>query len=102
MIALDDVQCARLRISPCVKRTVLEKNATLSRELGTSVHLKLELFQMTGSFTPRGAFTQILQLTPDQRKRGVVGVSGGNNSLENWGEYRRLSGRGWRRTSRRS
>ncbi len=78
MITLDDVQRARIQISPYVKRTVLEKNETLSRELGTNVYLKLELFQKTGSFKPRGAFNQILQLTPDQRKHGVVGVSGGN------------------------
>ena len=78
MITLDDVQQARLLISPYVKRTVLEKNTTLSRELGTNIYLKLELFQKTGSFKPRGAFNQILQLTRDQRKHGVVGVSGGN------------------------
>jgi threonine dehydratase len=78
MITLDDVQQARIQISPYVKRTVLEKNTTLSRELGTNIYLKLELFQKTGSFKPRGAFNQILQLTQDQRKHGVVGVSGGN------------------------
>ena len=78
MITLEDVQRARTQIAPYVKRTTLEKNSTLSRELGTNVYLKLELFQKTGSFKPRGAFNQILQLPPDQRKHGVVGVSGGN------------------------
>ena len=78
MIALEDVRQARVQIAPYVKRTTLERNATLSRELGANVYLKLELFQKTGSFKPRGAFNQILQLTPDQRKHGVVGVSGGN------------------------
>ena len=78
MIALEDVRRARVQIAPYVKRTTLERNATLSRELGANVYLKLELFQKTGSFKPRGAFNQILQLTPDQRKHGVVGVSGGN------------------------
>lgn len=78
MITLDDVQRARERIAPYVKRTTLERNATLSRELGTNLYLKLELFQKTGSFKPRGAFNQILQMTPEQRARGVVGVSGGN------------------------
>jgi threonine dehydratase len=78
MITLDDIQRARVQVSPYVKRTILEKNTTLSHELGTNIYLKLELFQKTGSFKPRGAFNQILQLTPDQRKRGVVGVSGGN------------------------
>jgi threonine dehydratase len=78
VITLDDIQQARRRILPHVKRTLLERNATLSRELGTNVYLKLELFQKTGSFKPRGAFNQILQLTQEQRQRGVVGVSGGN------------------------
>ena len=77
MITLDDVRQARIQVSPYVKRTPLEKNTTLSRELGANIYLKLELFQKTGSFS-RGSFNQILQLTPDQRKHGVVGVSGGN------------------------
>ncbi len=78
MISIDDVKRARADIAPYVKRTVLEKNTTLSSQLGTNVYLKLELFQRTGSFKPRGAFNQILQLTPEQRRHGVVGVSGGN------------------------
>ncbi len=78
MISLADVQRAKAGIAPYVKRTILERNTTLSSQLGTNVYLKLELFQRTGSFKPRGAFNQILQLTPEQRRHGVVGVSGGN------------------------
>ena len=78
MITIDDIRLARPRIAPFVRRTPLERSRTLSRELGTNVYLKLELFQRTGSFKPRGAFNQILQLTPEQRAQGVVGVSGGN------------------------
>ena len=78
MISLDDVKRAREAIVSHVKRTVLEKTTTLSTELDTNIYLKLELFQRTGSFKPRGAFNQILQLTPDQLRHGVVGVSGGN------------------------
>ena len=78
MISLDDVQRARAAIAPYVRRTTLEKNTTLSSVLGTNTYLKLELFQRTGSFKPRGAFNQILQLSLEQRRHGVVGVSGGN------------------------
>ena len=78
MISLDDVRRAKVDIAPHVKRTILEKNTTISNLLGTNVYLKLELFQRTGSFKPRGAFNQILQLTPEERRHGVVGVSGGN------------------------
>ncbi len=78
MISLLDVQRAKAAITPYVRRTALEKNSTLSQQLGTNVYLKLELFQRTGSFKPRGAFAQVLNLTQAQRNRGVVGVSGGN------------------------
>jgi threonine dehydratase len=54
------------------------KSFTLSQLLGTTVHLKMEIFQRTGSFKPRGAFNQILQLSDEQRRRGVVSISGGN------------------------
>jgi threonine dehydratase len=78
MITLQDIYAARERTAPYVRRTPQERNATLSRELGTNVHLKYELFQKTGSFKPRGAFNQMLALSDEQRQQGVVGVSGGN------------------------
>ena len=78
MITLQDVQEARRRIEPYVRRTPLERNSSLSQRLGTNVYLKLEIFQKTGSFKPRGAFNQVLQLTQGQRDKGVVAVSGGN------------------------
>lgn len=78
MLTLTDIQQARTRITPYVRRTPLELSETLSRRLGTNVYLKYELFQKTGSFKPRGAFNTMLSLTDDERDAGVVGVSGGN------------------------
>jgi len=78
MITLQDIQDARQRIEPYIRRTPLEKNRTLRQNLGTSVYLKLEIFQKTGSFKPRGAFNQALQLSQEQRKNGIVATSGGN------------------------
>jgi threonine dehydratase len=78
MITLEDVHAARGRVQPYIRRTPTERNETLSRSLGTNVYLKYELFQKTGSFKPRGAFNQMLQLSPSQREKGVVAVSGGN------------------------
>ena len=77
-IGLDDVQAAGPLVAQHVHRTPLVSSRTLSERLGTSVSLKLEVFQKTGSFKPRGAFNQLLHLTPQARRRGVVGVSGGN------------------------
>ncbi len=78
MIEIADVLAAAERIKPHVRQTPLVHSATLSTQLGTDVHLKLELLQKTGSFKPRGAFNQMLQLGAADRQRGVVAVSGGN------------------------
>lgn len=78
MITVQDVQDARRRIEPYVRRTPLERNDTLSKKLGSNIYLKLELFQKTGSFKPRGAFNQILQLSQQERDKGAVAISGGN------------------------
>jgi threonine dehydratase len=71
---------ARKRVAPFIKRTRLERSETLSRHLGGEVYVKLELFQKTGSFKVRGAFNKLLSLSEDERKRGVVAVSGGNHA----------------------
>jgi threonine dehydratase len=48
---------------------------------GTSINLKLELFQHTGSFKARGALTVMLALTDEVRARGVTAVSAGNHAI---------------------
>jgi len=71
---------AQQRIKPYVKRTTLEHSKTLSDYLGTNVFVKFELFQKTGSFKVRGAFNKLLSLSEEERKRGVVAISGGNHA----------------------
>jgi threonine dehydratase len=80
MITLDDVRSARERISGRVKRTPLVSSEAVSSRLGVSVHLKLELFQKTGSFKVRGAFSKVLSIPEAHRGRGLVAVSGGNHA----------------------
>ena len=77
---INDFRLAQERIRPYVKRTPLERSETLSRHLDTNIYVKYELFQKTGSFKPRGAFNKLLSLTPEERKAGVVAVSGGNHA----------------------
>lgn len=74
------IKQAQQRIKSCVKRTTLEHSETLSKYLGTNVFVKFELFQKTGSFKVRGAFNKLLSLSADERKRGVVAISGGNHA----------------------
>ena len=70
---LEDVRAARNRIAPYVDVT-----PGLVRD---GVAYKLEFLQHTGSFKVRGAFNAALQLTQEERARGVVAVSGGNHGL---------------------
>jgi threonine dehydratase len=74
------IKQAQQRIKSYVKRTNLEHSETLSKYLGTNVFVKYELFQKTGSFKVRGAFNKLLSLSAEERKRGVVAISGGNHA----------------------
>jgi threonine dehydratase len=79
-LTLTDIQEARQRIAPCVRRTPLTASAALSERLKTNVYVKLELFQKTGSFKVRGAFNRALGLGAEERGQGLVAVSGGNHA----------------------
>lgn len=78
MFTLEDIQSAQKITQPYIKRTPQWHNATLTERLGTNVYLKMELFQKSGSFKPRGAFNQMLTLGDEALSKGVVAVSGGN------------------------
>ncbi len=47
----------------------------------TVVFLKLELFQRTGSFKPRGAVNVMLGLGEGERSRGITAASAGNHAI---------------------
>jgi threonine dehydratase len=78
-VGLEDVLAARERIAAYVHRTPLLSSATLSRLTNTSLMLKAEMLQRTGSFKVRGALNAVLQLSPEQRARGVITLSAGNH-----------------------
>ena len=48
--------------------------------IGSTVLVKLELFQKTGSFKPRGALLNALGIEPGERKKGITAVSAGNHA----------------------
>jgi len=80
-ITLRDIDQARKRIVGVAHRTPLEHSRRLSREHGRDVMLKLESFQVTGSFKLRGAMSKLSLLTADQRESGVLTISAGNHGL---------------------
>ena len=80
-VTLSDIQRARQRVASCVRRTPLVVSAALSERLGTTLYVKLELFQKSGSFKVRGVFNKVLSLPPAMREKGITTVSGGNHAL---------------------
>jgi threonine dehydratase len=75
------VEAARVRLRDAIYQTPCPFSRTLSELTGTRCHVKLENLQMTGSFKERGAANLLLQLDPDERRRGVVAASAGNHGL---------------------
>jgi threonine dehydratase len=75
MITPDAITRAAARIAPHVRRTPVLDVAVDGVE--QPVTLKLELFQHTGSFKPRGAFNTLLQANVGPG--GVAAASGGNH-----------------------
>lgn len=76
MVTRDDVLAAAERIRGRVHRTPTFS----SRTLGEQVWLKAELFQKTGSFKARGVLNKLLSLRPEEKARGVIGISAGNHA----------------------
>jgi threonine dehydratase len=66
---------AASRISPFIRKTPTMD--VLVPGVATPVALKLELFQHSGSFKPRGAFNNLLDV--DIPKAGIAAASGGNH-----------------------
>ena len=52
----------------------------LSKRLGNTILIKREDLQPVYSFKLRGAYNKMLQLTADEKKRGVVAASAGNHA----------------------
>ncbi|HUY40970.1 MAG TPA: threo-3-hydroxy-L-aspartate ammonia-lyase [Candidatus Dormibacteraeota bacterium] len=80
MIGIADVRAAAVRIAGVAHRTPVVTSRTLDERTGASVFLKCENVQRMGAFKFRGAYNRIAQLTPSERKGGVVAFSSGNHA----------------------
>ena len=78
-IHLGNVYQARERIAPYIRRTPLVESQELKALTEANVHLKLENLQVTGSFKIRGASNNILNLSDEEKAKGVITVSSGNH-----------------------
>ncbi len=83
MVTLEQIcRADRLRGAGRFHETPLHFATTLNRRMGipNRVHLKLELFQRTGSFKVRGAAAKIQSLTQAERDGGIIAASAGNHA----------------------
>jgi len=80
MVTLDDVKRAYARIRDSILITPCAPSHTFSQLSGNQVLLKLENHQMTGAYKERGALNRILELTPQERERGLIAASAGNHA----------------------
>ena len=77
---VEDIRAAAERIKGSVIRTPMLVSRTLSEILGAEVWLKFENLQFTAAYKERGALNKLLQLTPEERARGVIAASAGNHA----------------------
>ena len=80
MLQLADIQAAAARLQGQVLDTPCVESRTLSQVTGAQVFLKMENLQFTASFKERGACNKLVQLSAEERARGVVAMSAGNHA----------------------
>ena len=67
-------------ISGFIHETPFDYSTTFSNKTGYKIYLKMENLQKTGSFKVRGAFSRIIRLSEQEKKKGVIAVSAGNHA----------------------
>jgi threonine dehydratase len=74
------VEEAYERIKETGNKTPVMTSSTLNTMTDSECFLKCENFQKTGSFKFRGALNALSQLSPEQKKKGVITHSSGNHA----------------------
>ena len=74
------IEEAHERIKPYVHRTPVMTSKSIDKLAECSVFFKCENFQNVGAFKARGATNAALQLSPEQRKKGIATHSSGNHA----------------------
>jgi len=77
----EQVSAAHIRIKKDIRRTPLEFSAPLGEVFGSSISVKWDNQQITGSFKFRGALNKLRSLSEVEKRKGVVSASTGNHGL---------------------
>ena len=78
LVTIEEIRAAAARIAGIAVKTPLVRAPF--KGVSGDVWLKAESLQPIGSFKLRGAANKILQLTPDEIRRGVITYSSGNHA----------------------
>ena len=78
MLTLDSVYRASYVLKSVVRKTDIIYAPKLKP--GSDIYLKTENLQITGSFKVRGAYYKMSQLSPEDKKKGVIACSAGNHA----------------------
>ncbi len=77
---IDDIRAAAGRIDGAIEKTPMSHSGVLSKLIGADLWLKFENLQYTAAYKERGALNKLLQLSDDERARGVIAASAGNHA----------------------
>ena len=84
-LTLDSIRKAAEKIRPYIRHTPTVRwqgrEVSAIMGAGTEIYLKMELFQHSGTFKARGALSNMLELSAEQRERGVTAMSAGNHAI---------------------
>lgn len=70
----------KARLYDVVKKTSIDSLSVISERLDNKIYLKREDLQSVHSFKIRGALNKIMQLSDDEKKRGIITSSAGNHA----------------------
>ena len=80
MTGLPEIRQAAIRVAGQVLTTPCLASHMVSQLVGCEIFLKFENLQYTASFKERGACNKLVQLSKDERQRGVIAMSAGNHA----------------------
>src|SRR5258708_2263071 len=80
MITKAAIEEAHNRIKPYVHHTPVMTSKSIDEAAGCSIFFKCENLQNVGAFKARGAMNAALQLSADQKKKGIATHSSGNHA----------------------
>jgi threonine dehydratase len=80
LLTLTDIRQAQALLKGVVIEPPTLYSPYISKAYDSTVFLKMENFQETGSFKERGAYVKLKSLPQDVLKRGVIALSAGNHA----------------------